>query len=74
MADSNTEEIDQLRWKAIEVETLQISWALMEPTSGLDAPAAWMTSRRKKETTFLDIAREGRRGDTNRRWRKGDND
>ena len=54
-----------------EKQQRQISWARTEPTSGLDAPAELMTSRKKKETAFLDIAREGQRGETNRRWRRG---
>ena len=29
---------------------------------------------KKNDTAFLDIAREGRRGDTKRRWRPGDRD
>ena len=33
-----------------------------------------MTSPKKNDTAFLDIAREGRRGDTKRRWRPGDID
>ena len=33
-----------------------------------------MTSLRKNDTAFFDIAREGRRGDTKRRWRPGDKD
>ena len=33
-----------------------------------------MTSLKKNDTAFLDIAREGRRGDTKRRWRPGDRD
>ena len=70
MAESKTTETDQLRWNATEVETPRMSWALTEPTSGLDAPAAVMTSRKKKEIAFFERARDGRRGDTKRRWQR----
>ena len=33
-----------------------------------------MTSPKKNDTAFLDIAREGRRGDMKRRWQPGDRD
>ena len=71
MADFKTAETDQLQWNATEVETPRMSWAQTEPTSGLDAPAAVMTSRKKKETAFFERAQDGRRGDTKRRWRRG---
>ena len=74
MADSRTEVTDQLRCNATDVDTLRTSRARRDPTGGRAAKAAEMTSLKKNDTAFLDIAREGRRGDTKRRWRPGDRD
>ena len=43
-------------------------------SSGLSGRNAEITYPKKNDTAFLDIAREGRRGDTKRRWRPGDRD
>ena len=74
VADSRTEETDQLRWKATDVDTLRTSRARRDPTGGRAASAADITSHKKNDTAFLDMAREWRRGDTKRRWRQGDRD
>ena len=57
------------RWRHCESRAPEGSQPPVEPT-----PAARMTSRKKKDISFLDKAREGRQGDTKRRWRRGDKD
>ena len=53
MADSSTEETDQFRWKATEVETLRTSWALKEPTSGIDTPSGMNYFAQKERNSIL---------------------
>ena len=70
----NTLEIDQFCKKATEVETPRTLWVRKgDATSALMAPASEMTFLKKYETAFLEIGREGDRGDTNKVWARTTN-
>ena len=63
-AASNTLAKDQFLKKTEDVAMPRILWALGAVTSLGLAPEWTITSRNKKEMPFLDMAREGLRGDT----------